>query len=59
MSLVMVGNNQCESTLSSDDLLRSKLQHNKFEALASESEDRDEPNNIECLNRFDHYVQHG
>ena len=33
--------------------------HNKFEAVASESEDRDEPNNLECLNRFAHYVQHG
>ena len=33
--------------------------HNKFEALASESEDRDEPNNLEYLNRFAHYVQHG
>ena len=33
--------------------------HNKFEALASESEDRDEPHTLECLNRFAHYVQHG
>ena len=33
--------------------------HNKFDALASESEARDEPNNLECLNRFAHYAQHG
>ena len=33
--------------------------HNKSEAIASESEDRDETNNLECLNRFAHDVQHG
>ena len=33
--------------------------HNKFEALASGSEDQDKPNNLECLNNFAHYVQRG
>ena len=33
--------------------------HNKFEALASESEDRHKPVNIGCINRFAHYVHHG
>ena len=32
---------------------------NRSEALASESEDRDEPNNLECPNRFAHNFQHG
>ena len=33
--------------------------HNKYEALASGSEDQDKPDDLECLNNFAHYIQRG